>query len=102
MTTYKLPLTPEPQAFEIQLGNKSYSVQVLWCEQNTSWIFDLSDIQQNPILRGIPLVTGVDLFEQYEYLNLGGQLRATTTGDATSPPTFENLGTLGIVYFITP
>jgi len=102
MPSYKIPLTPEPQRFEIQLGKVTYSIGLEWCEPNLSWILNLYNAQETPILQGIPLVTGVDLFEQYEYLGLGGGLYATTSGDPNAPPTFENLGTLGHLYFVTP
>jgi hypothetical protein len=63
------------------------------------WVVDLLDDQDNPVVSGIPLVTGANLLEQYDYLNFGGQLIVQTDHDVDKIPTFENLGDECHLYF---
>jgi hypothetical protein len=102
-TPYEIPLLPQAQRFNIVLGGNEYQLNVYWNNQNFTWVIDLYDSTgTNQILTVIPLVTGTDLFSQYAYLNLGGQLIAQTDGDIYTPPTYSNLGSTGHLYFIIP
>lgn len=101
MPTYEIPLSPEPQKFSIELAGVSYNLNLSWNEVVSAWVVDIADRNENPILRGIPLVGNVDLLEPYPYLNFGGQLIAQTDNDIEVPPTFNNLGSTGHLYFIT-
>ena len=102
-TPYEIPLLPQAQQFNIVLGGTEYTLNVYWNNQNSTWVIDLLDSTGiTEILTGIPLVTGTDLFSQYAYLNLGGQLIAQTDGNIYAPPTYDNLGATGHLYFITP
>jgi hypothetical protein len=67
---------------------------------NEAWTLDLADQNQNPVVSGIPLVTGVDLLAPYGHLNIGGQLIAQTTNDTDAVPTLANLGSTGNLYFV--
>ena len=51
-------------------------------------------------MSGIPIVTGIDLLEQYQHLGIAGQIVAQTDGDTFAVPTQSNLGTAGRLYFI--
>jgi hypothetical protein len=64
-----------------------------------SWVLDIADDIGNPILSGIPLVTGANLLSQYGYLGFGGGLYVMTTSDPDAVPTFENLGDDGLLYW---
>lgn len=102
MALYSLPLSPEPQSFNTQLGASSYNLTLEWSTANNTWVLHISDTNDNRLLSSLPLVAGTDLLEPYGYLNFGGSLYAVTDGDLLTPPTFENLGTLGLVIFETP
>lgn len=102
MATYEVPLSAEPQTFLIDLVGILYRMTVRWCGAMSAWVMDLDTPEEVPVLHGVPIVTGTDLLGQYEYLGIGGQLRAQTLGDLESIPTFENLGTNGVLFFITP
>lgn len=103
MTTYEVPLSAEPQTFTISLAGTVYRLRVVYADvAEGGWIIDISDVSGNPIVAGIPLVTGHDLLEQYAYLGIGGQLVVATDGDPDAVPTFANLGTTSHLYFITP
>lgn len=102
MTVLEIPLKAQPQTFLITLADAQYRLTVKWCDASSAWTFDLDTAQGTHILAGIPLVTGRDLLEAFAYLNLGGALWASTDHDPATPPTFENLGAQGHLYFATP
>jgi len=103
MTTYyEIPLSPEPQTFTIPIGGVTYGFNVQWNVNNASWIIDIADASGNPIVSGIPVVTGVDLLGQFGYLGFGFQLVAQTDNSPDTVPTFDNLGTTAHLYAITP
>lgn len=99
-TAYEIPLSPEPQTFSIALAGTTYDFNVQWNVQNASWIIDISDASGNPIVSGIPMVTGVDLLEQYAYLGLKFKLIAQTDNAPDTVPAFGNLGTTAHLYAI--
>lgn len=100
MTSYEIPLSPEPQKFNIQLAGVTRQLRVYWCRFQECWVFDLGDNVGAPILQGIPIITGADLLGQYRHMQLGGSIIAQTDYSPNSVPTFDNLGVLGRVYFI--
>lgn len=66
--------------------------------ENPVWNLDIFDANLNPILCGVPLVTGADLFEQFAYLGFKAQMFATTDGDPDTPPSWFNLGSTAHLY----
>lgn len=103
MSVFVVPLVPSPQTISITLGGIQYTLKLNY--RNTSmggWTVDIGDVNNLPILQGIPLVTGVNLLEQYDYLEFGGGLWVQTTSDPDAVPTFENLGSDGILYWVAP
>lgn len=100
-TPYLIPLQASNQIFMISLAGVQYQLRVRWNSANRAWTLDLSTPSGAAIISGIPLVTGQDLLAPYAYLNLGGQLIAQTTNDATAVPTQANLGSTGNLYFVT-
>lgn len=100
MTPYEIPLTPEPQTFNISLAGVERQLRVYWNKPNSCWHFDLSTFDGTPILQGLPMVTGADLLKQYAYLGLGGSIVVQTDFDLDAVPTYDNLGTTGRLYFL--
>lgn len=100
-TVYEIPTSTTPQAFQIALAGVTYNLVLKWNLQNGSWMIDIADADNNPLVNGIPLITGADLLAQYAYLGIGGQLRVQTDTDVDAVPTAENLGTHGHLYFVT-
>jgi hypothetical protein len=98
-SSYEIPLSPQPQQLNISMNNVEYQLTVRWNTVSYSWTVDIASVAGAKILSGIPLVTGVDLLGQYAHLGLGFSLFATTDGDTSMPPTFNNLGILGRAYF---
>ena len=101
-TTFEIPLSPQSQTFTISLAGVVYSMGLWWNEISNVWVLDIFDASVNPILRGVPLVANVDLLAAYPDKNFGGALIAQTDDAANVPPTFDNLGVTGHLYFTTP
>lgn len=103
METFIIPFSNVPQDFTIILANRELRLVTKWnASEEGGWLLDIFDgITDESIIAGIPLVTGADLFGQYEYLNLGGRLVVYTDGDELATPTLENLGVESNVYFQT-
>lgn len=101
-TTFEIPLTPEPQIFTINIVGVTYKMSLLWNYVSNNWNLDMLLADNTPFIRGIPLVANTNLFEQYNYLNIGGQLIARTDNDGPDDinPTFDNLGKTSHLYFI--
>lgn len=99
---FRIPLINEPQIFEISLSGREYRIISRWNPQMDAWQFCLSDaITGEPLLTCLPLVTGVDLLEQFHHLGIPGKLFCFTEGDRDAPPTLDNLGVQGLVYYAT-
>ena len=103
MATFSLiPLIASPQTFTITLAGVLYSMRVIFCDDlNGGWILDIGDSGGVPILCGIPLKTGTNLLNQYDYLALGGALMVVLTGNEISIG-FNDLGSNAQLYFVTP
>lgn len=106
MSIFEIPVVPgTPQQFRITFGGVERLVTLKWNSYSESWVADFADASGVNFLTGVPLVTGADLFEQFAYLDLGGQLvaRGSETGhDDDAVPTFDDLGTTAHLYFATP
>ena len=100
MNIYNVPLRDGPQTFAIALSGITYRVRVRYNERIETWVLDLADVEGNSIIRGIPMVTGCNLLEQYHHLNFGGALVAyNPDSDGDAPPQFDNL--VGSLLYIT-
>ena len=100
-TPYEIILSPEAQTFQINLAGTLYQLTLRYNAVHGSWMLDISTTDQQLIVGGIPLVTGVDLLEQYEYLGIKGQLFVQSTGDVMAIPGYNDLGGSGRLFFVT-
>ena len=102
-TVYGVPLIiGTPQTFGITLGGVPYSMSLVYRnDPGAGWTIDIADAASNPIVSGIPLVTGANLLAQYRHLNFGGALVVQTTSDPDAVPTFTNMGDDGQLYWVT-
>ena len=101
-TVYEIPTSPEAQNFSISLAGVSYQMGLLWSTAMSLWLISIADANEAPILTDIPMVANTDLLAPYPYLNFGGQLIAQTDNSPETPPTYDNLGITGHLYFVTP
>lgn len=101
METFLVPLSNSPQDFLITLAGRELRLINKWNNSDEGgWVLDIFDGETNePIVANIPMVTGCDLLEQYEYLGLNGRLIVFTDGDELAVPTLDNLGVESNLYF---
>jgi hypothetical protein len=96
----EIPLINSPQVLQIQLGDTIYNLRLRYClTPEGGWIMDINDVNSNPLICGIPLVTGCDLLGQYKYIIPTGMLYCATDGNPPATPSFDNLGTLSHLYY---
>lgn len=100
-SVYEVPLDPRPQSFSINLAGIEYRLSLVWNYYSDSWVLSISSSSGTPILTGIPLVSGADLLEQYQYLKFGGSLIVQSDFDLYAIPAYETLGITGHLYFLT-
>ncbi|WP_074550758.1 hypothetical protein [Dyella sp. AtDHG13] len=102
MATYEIPLSGQAQSFQTTIANVTYTLTLIWRDAASEWVLDIADANGNPLVQGIPLVTGCDLLAQYGYVGFGFQLWVATDGDPDAVPTYDNLGTQSHLYAVTP
>lgn len=103
MPFYRIPLMPAtPQEFTVRLAGSVYRVKVLYRNvPEGGWHLDLYTEGGVALLLGAPLVAGLDIFQQYPYLNMGGELYIATEGDLLAPVSFDMLGKTSSLFFWT-
>lgn len=105
-TVVEIPLIPNTaQRLRVTLNGITYTFDLRWNSVAGCWILDILSADATvAILRGIPLVTGLDLLGQYHYTQIGGvgALVVLTFGVGNSVsdvPTFGALGVESHLYF---
>jgi hypothetical protein len=97
---YIIPLTAESQTFSIVLNGTEYRMTVRWSDvPEGGWLLDLADIDGQALIKGIPMVCGVDLLAPYTNLGIGGMLWMYSTDD--TDPDFDGLGSKTELIFET-
>lgn len=98
---FKVPLEPQAQSFVISLKGVNYRIINRWNSYINNWFIDIIDnTTDTPLILSMPLVTGIDLLEQYTFLGIGGKLIVYTDGDAFATPTYTNLGSDSNLYYV--
>ena len=98
----ELPVVPsQHQRFRQELGGITYNFRLLFNDAIwPAWYLDIGDENQNLLVAGIPLVTGVDLLAQYRHLGFPGGLVVTADRGTGEIPTFDGLGLTSHLYFV--
>lgn len=102
---FEIPLSSANQTLAIVLNGIPYILRLIFCQTtdpSACWLLDINDQNGVPIVCGIPLVTGADLLEQYQYLNFGFILYCFSDFSNSAIPTFADLGTTSHLYFQVP
>lgn len=100
MASFLIPLSGIAENFTISLRNQPYNFQIRYCDAEAGgWFLNLLTGNDVPLAMGLPMVTGLDLLQQYAYLNVGGELWVYSADPAEPEPTFDNLGTAVKLYF---
>jgi hypothetical protein len=101
MKALEIPLKPRSQNFAIALAGVTYQLTLYWNGQSACWMLDIATSSRAPLIQGIPVVTGLDLLYQYEYLGIGGSLIVQTDAAPDTVPSYSDLGVNGHIYFVT-
>ncbi|EBU1222846.1 hypothetical protein CMS32_22630, partial [Salmonella enterica] len=91
MQVNEIPLSPDNQQFRVLLGGTTYTLRIIWRDA-AGWIMDVMDSSGAVLLSGVPLVTGVNLLQQYPQSGIDGELVVVTDKGAPEDPTKDNLG----------
>lgn len=94
MATYEIPLIPSDAAYDQQvtLDGNDYTLSIHWNEYAGGWYMDLLGLTDTEIeIRGIRLVTGINLLRAYPVPVLG-EMWVIDGSDADTEPTFESIG----------
>lgn len=101
-TFYEIPLSPDPQRFTVTLSGVDYRMTVQYRDAGgAGWVLDVADATNQPLVSGLPLVTGVDLLGQYSHLEFRGRLWVQGSANPDDVPTFEDLGIGSHVFWVT-
>ena len=99
MAIVEIPTQPKPQRFSILLGDRNVQLSLRWRDSpEAGWTLDINELNGDGIIRGIPLVTGVNLLAQYQHI-ITGTLFVMSDVDAWATPTLDGLGSTGHLYY---
>lgn len=101
MSVFEIPMNGKAQEFSITLAGVQYNLTLVWNSVSSAWIMDIADSNDDPLLSGVPIVTGADILAQFEYIGISGELYVQTDSDPNVMPTYENFGTDSHLYFAT-
>lgn len=98
MATQVIPVDSSPnQTWQVSVNINgavvTFFVTLDYNEIAEYWVMAISDSNQNPILNDIPLVTGLNLLRQYQYLGIGSIYLLPIGQQAENYPDDTNLGT---------
>ncbi|MFG1260017.1 hypothetical protein V5F79_22075 [Xanthobacter flavus] len=102
-TVYEIPVKAGAgnQTLSIDLAGKTYRLSLAWRNaKDAGWTLDIADADRNPLVNGVPLVTGADLLAPYRHLGFSGSLFVTTDGAPDVPPGFAELGRTAHLYWV--
>jgi hypothetical protein len=100
MAIYQIPLTNTNQTLQTSLLGVVYTLVVCWNALANLWYLDINDVNNNPILNGLPMTAGVNLLKQFGYLGIGGALVAQNVVNPNDPIGYSDLGQTGFLLFL--
>jgi len=99
---FNIPFVNTNQIFRITLNGQNLIVTCVWNQELPTWVVSIQNANnQAYIVTGVALVTGVNLFMQFYYTGLSGDLVVYTNGNPGALPTFDSLGNETSVFYIT-
>lgn len=95
-----LPLFVDPRYnYSIDLEDDVFQFTIHWNENDSAWYLDLLGISNDVNIKGIKLVTGVNLIKPYAILELGGLYVIDNDGEGLDPD-YDNIGTRYQLYYV--
>lgn len=97
---FEIPLTSGAQEFVCALGDKSYRLRLTWKTADMGgWVLDVLDaVTEEPIIAGILVSIGNDLFSPYQHYGIGHLVALLDTKNSGFPK-FEDMGSLLRLYW---
>jgi hypothetical protein len=97
MSLQVIPVNSAPgQTFNVAVSINGavqiFFITLTFNEVAAYWVMSISDANQNLLVQGIPLVTGLNLLRQYQYLEIGSIYLINTTGVDIDYPNNTDLG----------
>ena len=98
----EIPLVSGSQSFATRLGGVDYQFQIAYRNVTEGGYFlDIADGRGNPLVQGVPLVTGINLLAQYPDIGFAGRLWLQTASVPDALPTYDGLGTDSKLLWVT-
>ena len=91
-------LNPNSQTTIVTIDGIIYNLSIIW--RLDTYILDINDVNNKPIVQGIPLITGADLTSQLKYLGIPGYWVVANSDGTDNVPTYSNLGVTSFLLFI--
>jgi hypothetical protein len=97
MSLQVIPVNSAPgQTFNVSVSINgavySFFVLLVFNEVAMYWVMSISDANQNLIVAGVPLVTGLNVLRQFQYLGIGSIYVINATGVDIDFPNSSDLG----------
>jgi hypothetical protein len=87
--------------FQIQLDNTLYQLSYNWCDRQQYWYMSIADSNKNPLVNGVKLLSGINLFGLYIDESLpGGQFVCVDTSNSGLDPDKTNFGGTVLMLYI--
>ena len=95
-----IPLEVNPR-YDItyKVDGESYHFYITWNEHDQSWYLDLFGVSNGTDIKGIKLVSGVNLTKPFNIPNWGALYIIDQNGKAADPD-YDNIGTRYIMYYV--
>lgn len=88
--------------FRTDLGETEYLIRLHYLERFDSWLIDLLDSNEDPIIEGLPVVLGKPLLSQIvDVRKPAGDLIFLQLGNDNVPPNYDGFGTKYLLFFMT-
>ena len=95
MSYFNIPLMVINQRFNVSIGNNTYKLQLIY--RANKWFLDIFDVQNTPLICGLPLVMGDNLLIQHQHV-ISGSLLVMNTNE-NEQQSFTDLGTNITLYW---
>jgi hypothetical protein len=94
---YTIPVTNEPDqnficTVPVNGQNITLRFRLRYNTQGGYWWLTLADKNGNVLVDGVPLLTGQNILEQYQYLNIGSAYVVKTGSSPLDSPDEQSLG----------
>ncbi|MTC35812.1 hypothetical protein GKR67_14465 [Providencia alcalifaciens] len=94
----EIPVTSKNQEMDVTLGDKAYHLK-LTHNEFCGWMLDVYTISRELMVGGIPLLSGINVLEQYRYLGFNGSLSLICENDEMET-SFHELGKGNKLYYL--